>query len=130
MRGVRRIGYDIDMATQALPRESWRTYFDELSRTIGATEVTVEVAGRDLGDQIAAEQLLLVGITYDDGDDILVVALDAAGDAPGDYEHEIDSPQQIRVAELEDGTTTIEVIDPDDNQHLVYLRPAPELPPA
>ena len=116
------------MATEQLPRDSWRAYFDDLSRTAGATEVTIEIAGSDLGDQIAAEQLILTGITYDDGDDLLVVGLEAPGSSTEEYEHMIDSPQQIQVATQEDGTTTVEVTDPEGDHHLVHLQPAPALP--
>jgi len=31
--------------THELPRETWRTYFDELSEHLGTVEATVEVAG-------------------------------------------------------------------------------------
>lgn len=69
--------------SQEIPRASWREHFDELSRTIGSSEATIEVAGSDLGDQIAAERLVLIGVTYDDADHVLVVGLDAPGGAGG-----------------------------------------------
>ena len=36
----------------------------------------IEVASLDLGDQIEAEWLPLLGITYDDKDDVLEIALE------------------------------------------------------
>jgi hypothetical protein len=117
------------VASQEIARTSWREYFDEFSRTIGTAEVTIEVAGRDLGDQIAAERLVLTGITYDDKDDVLVVALDTGG-SRDEYEHMIDSPQKIYVATLDNGETTFEVTDGEDHQQLIHVRPAEALPPA
>jgi Family of unknown function (DUF5335) len=112
--------------SQELARASWREYFDELSRTLGTVEVTVEVAGRDVGDQIAAERLVLTGITYDDKDDVLVVGLDS----PEEYEHIIDAPQQVYVATRDDGLTTYEVTDAEGRQHLIHVKQAEALPPA
>jgi Family of unknown function (DUF5335) len=92
--------------------------------------VTLEVAGRDLGDQIAADHLVLTGITYDDKDDVLVVGLDAPGGSPEEYQHMIYGPQQISVATTDDGETFFDVTDSEGRQHLIHVQPAPALPPA
>jgi hypothetical protein len=92
--------------------------------------VTLEISGKDVGDQIAAERLVLTGITYDDKDDILVVGLDAPGGSPEEYEHIIQSPQQISSVELDGGGTTFDVDDAEGNQHLIHVRPVASLPPA
>jgi Family of unknown function (DUF5335) len=114
---------------QEIPRPAWREYFDEFSKTMGATEATIEITGPDVGDQIAADGVAVTGITYDDKDDILVVALDAPGGSPEEYEHMIDSPQEIYAAADED-ETTFDVKDPEGRQHLIRLKPVPALPPA
>jgi Family of unknown function (DUF5335) len=116
--------------SEDIPRDAWRAHFDEFSRTAGASEVTLEVAGPDVGDQIAAERLTLTGITYDDKDDILVVGLDAPGGSVEEYEHIVSEPRQIQVATLSDGETTYDVTDSEGRQHLIRVRPAPELPSA
>jgi hypothetical protein len=118
------------VATQEITRESWREYFDEFSKTIGTTEVTIEVAGRDIGAQIAAERLVLTGITYDSKDDLLVVGLDAPGGSPEEYEHMISGPQQIYVAATDDGETTFDVTDAEGHHHLIHIKRVPPLPPA
>jgi Family of unknown function (DUF5335) len=117
------------LASQEIARAAWREYFDEFSRTIGTADVTLEVAGRDIGDQIAAKHLVLAGITYDGKDDIVVVGL-APGGSPEEYEHLIDSPKQIYVATSDDGETTFDVTDAEDRQHLIHVRAAAALPPA
>ena len=117
------------VASREIPRETWGAYFDEYSKTLVTSEVTLEVAGADIGDQIAAERLVLTGITYDDEDDVLVVGLNAPGGDAEEYEHIIQSPQQIQVATLDDGETTFDVADAEQHQHLIHIRPVEPLPP-
>jgi uncharacterized protein DUF5335 len=92
--------------------------------------VTIEIAGEDLGDQIAAERLVLSGISFDDKDDILVVGLDAPGSDREEYEHMIASPKRIMSATLDNGETTFDVEDDEGRQHLIHIRPVQPLPPA
>jgi hypothetical protein len=116
--------------TQELPRETWRPYFDELSRTLGTVEATVEVVGRDLGAQIEAERLVLTGISYDDRDDILVIGLDAPGEPKEDLERMVDHPRRIMVAtsETPPEELTIDVEDADGHQTIVHVERPPALP--
>ena len=114
--------------THELPRETWRTYFDQLSRNLGTVEATVEVAGRDLGAQVAAERLILVGISYDDKDDALVVALDAGPGERGAFEHLVDRPQRIYVAMGEGAEMTIDAEDAEGHPTLVRLERPEALP--
>ena len=41
------------ITSQEIPREMWRPYFEELTDGLGTVAGTVEVIGRDIGDQIA-----------------------------------------------------------------------------
>jgi hypothetical protein len=116
--------------TTEIPRESWREYFDDLSRELGTVETRVEVDGKDLGAQIVTERLVLTGISYDNKDDILVVGLDAPDEGPReDMEHIVDSPQRILVDTTAVLPDTIDVEDSEGHRTLIQLRPAPELPP-
>jgi Family of unknown function (DUF5335) len=114
--------------TNELKRDDWRTYFDELSRTLATTRATVEIDALDLGAQMQAEGLVLRGISYDDRDDILVVGLSPGGPAES-IEHFVSNPQRIMV-ETTEGIlpSTIEVEDGEGRQTLVRLEPAPALP--
>jgi Family of unknown function (DUF5335) len=118
--------------TQELPRETWRPYFDALSRTLGTVEATVEVVGRDLGAQIEAERLVLTGITYDDRDDVVVIGLDAPGKPEEDLEHMVDHPRRIMVATsaTPPEEMTIDVEDAEGNQTIVHVERPPALPPS
>jgi hypothetical protein len=114
--------------TEEIPRESWGPRLDEISRGLGAVEATVEVDGKDLGAQIAAERLLLTGISYDHKDDIAVIALEVPGTDREDYEHLIDHPQRIFVADGVGTPSAIEVEDSEGRKTIVTLEPAPALP--
>ena len=117
-------------STQELPHETWRTYFDELSKVLGTVEATVEVVGRDVGAQIEAERLVLTGITYDDRSDVLVIGLDAPGKPAEDLERMVDRPQRIMVAtgETPPEEMAIDVEDAEGNQTIVRLERPPALP--
>jgi Family of unknown function (DUF5335) len=72
------------VATYEIPRQAWRSYFEELTDGLGTVEATVEVVGRDAGAQVADERQILTDITYDDRDDTIVVGLDAPAQPPSE----------------------------------------------
>ena len=57
--------------TLQIPREAWRSYFAELTDVLGTVEATVEVVGRDVGDQVEDERLILTDMNYDDESDTI-----------------------------------------------------------
>jgi hypothetical protein len=114
--------------TNELPRDRWRIYFDDLSRGLATTQATVEIDGPDLGAQLQAEGLVLLGITYDDRDDILVIGLSPGGPTES-LEHLVSGPQRILVESSDTILpSTIEVEDADGERTLVRLQAAPTLP--
>jgi hypothetical protein len=117
--------------THEIPRDAWGSYFDDLSRGLGTVEATVEVDGPGIGAQIEAEHLALSGVTYDRGDDIFVIGLDAPGGDPEELERVIDHPQRIFVeGEFPNAGMAIAIEDAEGNRTIVTLEPPPELPPA
>jgi hypothetical protein len=117
------------LETREIARGEWKPYFDDFSRNLDPVLATVEVAGRDVGAQIEAERLILTGISYDDRDDIVVIALDAEGGLSEEVEHMVSQPQTIYVADGEDGTTTFDIDDAEGHKTLVRLEPVPRLEP-
>ena len=114
--------------TDELPRDGWRTYFDDFSRDLATTRATVEIDAPDLGAQVQAEELVLLGISYDDRDDLLVIGLSPGGPSES-LEHLVSSPQRIRVESTEDILpSTIEGEDAEGQVTLVRLQAAPALP--
>jgi hypothetical protein len=118
--------------TQELPRAAWRPYFDDLSKALGATRATVEVDGKDLGAQTVADEMTLVGVTYDDRDDVVVIGLDAPGGHVEEFEHMVEHPQRIFVATGEEagGEMAIDIQADEEHQTIIRLARPPELPPA
>jgi hypothetical protein len=106
-----------------VPKEGWRAFFDLMSKALLGKRAEVEVASLDLGDQIVAEWVPLIGITYDSRDDLLDVALDRAGRL-------IRRPQQIEVEEGPAGLASVAVVDADGVRHVVRLKDPVMLPAA
>jgi hypothetical protein len=109
------------MAVQKIDKRDWRAFFDWLSQSLLGARAEIEVASLDLGDQIEAEWLPLLGITYDDKDDVLEVALDG-------LDHLIYSPREVW-ADLNVGEMmSFEVIDDRGVSQIIKLRQPLMLP--
>jgi hypothetical protein len=106
-----------------LPKTEWREFFDRMSKPLLGKWAEIEVAELDLGDQIVAEWVPLIGITYDSQDDLLDVALDRANRL-------IRHPREIVVEEADAGLASVAVVDADGSRHIVRLKEPLELPPA
>ncbi len=110
------------MPLKALARERWQAYFDHLSRALGEQRVTVEVTGLGLGDQIAAKQVQLLGLSYEPHDDILTVFMEG-------LEHRIRQPRRIHVDDDLKVLRSVEAVDAEGNHHIVQLSDPLGLPP-
>src|SRR5215813_11002200 len=111
------------MSTVTIPKEQWRTFFDQVSKALVGKCAEVEVASLDLGDQITAEWIPLLGITYDSRDDLLDVAFDRAN-------HLIRHPSQIVVDETASGLASVAVVDGEGVRQVVRLKEPVRLPSA
>ena len=82
------------MATlRAVPRSEWRQFFDRVSKALLLGKwAEIEVASLETGDQILAEWIPMIGVTYDSRDDLLDVALDRT-------DHLVYRPQEIFIEE-------------------------------
>jgi hypothetical protein len=112
------------MAIQKLEKPAWHPYFDQMSKLIIGKRAEVEVAALNIGDQIEAEWLPLMGIVYDHKDDLVEVLMDG-------LDHLIRKPAEIYVDYGPTGLVSIEVVDADGVKQIVKLRdplmlPAPQ----
>lgn len=115
--------------TRELNADAWRSYFDELSRDLGAVEATVEIEGRDLGAQVEADRLILNSISYDDADDVLIIDVEAPGGGRENLEHLVSEPKRILVDATEGVLpSTIDIEDAESRRTLVLMRRVPALP--
>lgn len=109
------------MAIRKLDEANWHTYFDRVSDLLVGKRAEVEVVSLGLGDQIEAEWLPLLGIVYDDKDDIIEIALE-------DLDHLIRSPREVYIDDSGIVLTSLEIVDADGNKQIVQLRDPLMLP--
>jgi hypothetical protein len=109
------------MTTRKLERKEWQSYFDAASRTLPAGTVQLRVEGLDLGDQIAADHLPLLGISFDPSDDTVHVIAEA-------IDHTISHPQAIFVDEDTEGLRAVQITDDEGRKQLLELTSAIPLP--
>ena len=107
----------------SVPQAEWRPFFDRMSKALLGKWAEIEVASLELGDQIIAEWVPLLGITYDNKDDLLDVALDRSN-------HLIRHPRDIVVEETPTGLASVAVIDAEGARQIVRLKEPLMLPGA
>ena len=106
-----------------LPRSEWRGFFDRMSKALVGKRAEIEVASLDLGSQVVAEWVPLLGITYDSRDDLLDIALARSN-------HLIRHPREIVVEESTDGLSSVAAVDDAGARQVVRLKQSLMLPPA
>ena len=75
-----------------VPQEAWDRFFNGVSELMQQRLVEVEVIGLDVGDQVEAEWVPLLGVTYDPKSDSLFVQTSTGA---GMLDHSIDSPREV-----------------------------------
>ena len=110
------------MTTRKLERTEWRSFLDRVSKLLDAKEAEIEVISLRLGEQVQAEWLPLIGITYDPGSDLVEVALEG-------LDNMIRRPRDIYVESGAGTLASIEIIDADGVKQIVKFRDRLLLPP-
>jgi Family of unknown function (DUF5335) len=103
------------MTARSLPKAEWQSYCDRMSKGLLGKQAEIEVTGLPFGDQVAANWLPLLGITYDPNDDLLEIALDG-------LDHLIQHPREISVEDGIEGLSAMEIVDADQRRQIVKLR--------
>ena len=101
----------------------WKPFFDRLARALENNPAEIEVASLDLGDQLLAEWVPLIGITYDPKDDLFDVALEG-------LDHIVKQPREVRTDVGGGRLIAIDIIDRDGAQLIVKFRDPVVLPTA
>ncbi|MBK5571357.1 DUF5335 family protein [Ensifer sp. SSB1] len=102
------------MTSRVLAKSEWHLYFDRIAKALQGKRVLVEVIGLNLGDQIQAKSVMLLGITFDHKGDLLEIALEG-------LDHLIHKPTAITVREGPDGLSNLEVVDSEQRRQIVTL---------
>jgi uncharacterized protein DUF5335 len=113
------------MINRKLDKKEWNPLLDFLSKhLLQGQKAEIEVASLDLGVQIEAEWLPLIGLVYDPKDDIVEVALEGV-------DHIIRHPREIYFAEDAGRFISLDIVDDKGAHQIVKLRdpfmlPAPK----
>lgn len=111
------------MATQQLQRSEWKHYFDTVSKILVGKHAEINIAGRQLGDQIQREWSLLNGLVYDPKDDLFEVIIE------DEVDHLVFHPKEIWVDQAGVMLQSVDVVDADGNHQIVLLKEPLPLPP-
>jgi len=106
---------EVVIMIRKLEKAQWRSYFDILSKLLEAKEAEIEVASLDLGDQVQAKWLPLIGIAYDPEDDVVEVALEG-------LDHLIYRPREVHLDDEVGGLTSLQIVDADGARQIVKLK--------
>jgi hypothetical protein len=106
---------------RSVPRPEWREFFDRMSRGLLGKWAEIEIASLALGDQIVAEWVPLLGISYDSKDDAIDIALDRVS-------HLISHPHDVVVDETPRGLASAAILDGQGACQVVRLKEPLQLP--
>lgn len=107
--------------SHTLPRSEWRSFFDAVSGVLVGKRIEIEAASLDLGDQIVADWVPLLGITYDARDNMLDVALSG-------LTHLIRQPREILVQGDPNHVEIVAVVSEDGVKQVLRFRDPLMLP--
>ena len=111
------------MASRIIPRQSGERSSTAWRTPSWASGRKWKAASLDLGDQIVAGWVPLLGVTYDAQDDLLDVALSGLN-------HLIRRPREIYVREGPKGVETVAVLSADGVKQILHLKDPLMLPAA
>lgn len=98
---------------QKIEKANWQVFLDRVSKELVGKLVEVEVDGLDLGSQIEAAWVPLLGLTYDHKDDLIEIALEGLG-------HTIRHPRELYVEEKGGAIESLGIVD--ENTQIVMFR--------
>ena len=104
------------MAIEKIEKADLKHYFDNLSRILPDESVQIEVVGMDVGDQLAADNVRLEGISHDESNDEIVIHLANAAD------HNISGPQEVYVEQNDNGLQSMEITCSKGHKHIIKLK--------
>ncbi len=111
-------------ATREIPKAQWRAFFDEFSEEHRGWKATVEVMGKDVGDQEVARSAPFLGISYETKGTGAGNIDIGTGDRPDTLmTHTVDRPRAVRAADTDGGAEAdLEIEDEDGRMFLLRVR--------
>jgi hypothetical protein len=92
----------VESSKRGLPKEKWRTFFDQMSDTVQGRGVDITLSSGN-GPQHQSRLWQLHGVTYDPHDDALIVSCEQ-------QEHVIAAPQSVSIEGFGRELTLVEVV--------------------
>ena len=108
---------------QKLNRTQLRELLDRVNKQLKDQPVQVDVASLQLGDQIQAEWILLLGLRYDPEGDAVEIIL-------GGIDVTISKPREIHFDGVGSQWDALDILDAEGIQHIVELKDPLLLPAA
>jgi hypothetical protein len=111
------------MKTREVPRCEWSKFFDNLSRKQQGWEVTLEVFGPEIGNQVEERHMFLAGITAEvaDGGDKIEIMM--GENARGHVTHMITAPTLVELQQTDLGVNSaLQIKSADGTTSLLHLR--------
>ena len=112
------------MSDDVIDKGQWEFFCDRLSRQLEGAQAEIEVASLNIGDQIQAEWVPLIGVSYDPKDDIVAIAVEG-------LDHIVREPGALSVQRDGPMVRSLAVESRAGERHIVKFReplslPAPE----
>jgi len=112
------------MSDEVIDKGQWEFFCDRLSRQLEGAQAEIEVASLNIGDQIQAEWVPLLGVTYDPKDEIVEIAVEG-------LDHIVREPAALIVQREGAVVESLAVESASGERHIVRFRqplslPAPE----
>ena len=101
------------MRSQEIPSEQWVPFLNDLSKRHQGDHVSIELIGRDIGDQHEAQDQSLLGITVDPPTGACRIEVMAGDPQSTNIAHEIAHPIHVRLAQNDDGRDAALEIESD-----------------
>ncbi len=102
------------MKTEKIDKSDWGDYFNRLAKAFEGKNANINIMALNIGDQIEAEKVKLLGITYDSKGDLFEIALEG-------LDHIINHPKEVQVLIGSSGIEAIEIISGEGRKQIVEL---------
>ena len=109
------------MTIRRLERSEWRGFCIRASRGFIGKQVQIEVASLQIGFQLEAHRLPLLGMSYDPKSDVLELLV-------GELDHLVHAPRELYVDEGFFGAVSLQIVDAEGVQQIVTFRDPLMLP--
>lgn len=112
------------MSDEVIEKGQWEFFCNRVSRQLEGAQAEIEVASLNIGDQIQAEWVPLLGVSYDPKDDIVEIAVEG-------LDHIVREPGALTVQREGPMIASLAVESRAGERHIVRFRqplslPAPE----